>query len=77
MRQVNASSSNFAAKLESSPPMARLVLQTSGLYVCLFHFLQIRFSILQLKLIYLQFTPYTLSKVFLTLCLIACGFNEC
>ena len=29
--------------------MARLALQTSGLYVCLFHFLQIRFSILQLK----------------------------
>ena len=29
--------------------MTRLALQTRGLYVCLFHFLQIRFSILQLK----------------------------
>ena len=77
MRQVNASSSNFAAKLESSTPMARLALQTSGLYVCLFHFWQIQFSICQLKYIYLQFTPCTLSKVFLTRCLIACGFNEC
>ena len=63
MRQVNASSLNFAAKLESSTPMARLVLQTSGLYVCLFHFLQIRFSILQLKFIYLQFAPCISSKV--------------
>ena len=77
MRQVNASSSNFAAKLESSTPMARLDLQTSGLNVCLFHFLQIRFSIRKLKYIYLQFAPCTLSKIFLTLCLIACGFNEC
>ena len=34
MRQVNASSSNFAAKLESSTPMARLAPHTSGL--CLF-----------------------------------------
>ena len=54
MRQVNASSSNFAAKLESSTPMARLALQTSGLYVCLFHFLQIRFSILQFIKVYLS-----------------------
>ena len=77
MRPGNASSSNFAAKLESSTPVARLSLQTSGLNVCLFHFLQIRFSILQLKSIYLQFVPCTLSKVFLTLCLITCGFNEC
>ena len=77
MRQVNASLSNFAAKLESSTPMARLSLQTSGLYVCLFHFLQIRFSIHQLKYIYLQFAPCTLNKVFLALCLIPCGFNEC
>ena len=77
MRQVNASSSNFAAKLESSTPMARLAPQTSGLYVCLFHFLQIRFSIHQLKYIYLQFAPCTLNKVFLALCLIPCGFNEC
>ena len=77
MRQVNASSSNFAAKLESSTPMAHLALQTSGLYVCSFHFLQSRFTILQLKFIYLQFAPCTLSKVFPTLCLIACGFNEC
>ena len=76
MRQVNASSSNFAAKLESSTPMACLALQTSELYVCLFHFLQIQFSILQLKFIYLQFAPCTLSKVSLTLCLIACSFNE-
>ena len=77
MRQVNASLSNFAAKLESSTPMARLSLQTSGLYVCLFHFLQIRFSIHQIQYIYLQFTPCTLNKVFLTLFLIPCGFNEC
>ena len=77
MRPGNASSSNFAAKLESSTPVARLSLQTSGLNVCLFHFLQIRLSILQLKSIYLQFAPCTLSKVFLTLCLITCGFNEC
>ena len=77
MRQVNASSSSFVSKLESSTPMARLALQTSGLYVCLFHFSQIRFSIRQLKYIYLQFGPCTLSKVFLTLCLIAWGFNEC
>ena len=77
MRQVNASSSNFVVKLESSTPMARLALQTSGLYVCLFHFLPIPFSIRQLKYIYLQFAPCTLSEVFLTLCLIACGFNEC
>ena len=76
MRQVNASSSNFAAKPESSTPMARLAPQMSGLHVCLFHFLQIQFSIHQLKCIFLQFTPCTLSKVFLTLCLIACGFNE-
>ena len=48
-----------------------------GLYVCLFHFWQIRFSIRQLKYIYLQFAPCTMSKVFLTLCLIACGFNKC
>ena len=54
MRQVNASSSNFAAKLESSTPMARLALQTSGLYVCSFHFLQSRFTILQLKFVYLS-----------------------
>ena len=77
MRQVNASSSNFAVKLESSTPMARLALQMSGLYVCLFLFLPIQFSIRQLKYTYLQFAPCTLNKVFLTLCLIACGFNEC
>ena len=77
MRQVSASASNFAAKVESSTPMARLALQTSGLYVCLFHFWQIQFSIHELKYIYLQFAPCTLSKVFLTLCLIAGGFNEC
>ena len=74
---VNASSSNSAAKLESSTPMAHRALQVSGLWVCLFHFLQIRFSTLQLKFIYLQFTPCTSSKVFLTLCLIALGFSEC
>ena len=77
MRPVNASSWNFAAKLESFTPMARLAQQTSGLYVCSFHFLQIRFSTLLLKFIYLQFAPCILSKVFLILCLIACGFNEC
>ena len=48
-----------------------------GLYVWLFHYWQIRFSIRQLKYIYLQFAPCTMSKVLLTLCLIACGFNEC
>ena len=69
MHQVNASSSNFAAKLQSSTAMAHLALQTSGLYVCLFHFSQGRFSICQLKYIYQQFAPCTLSKVFLTLSL--------
>ena len=77
MHQVSASSSSFAAKLESFTPMACLAVQMSGLYVCLFHFWQIQFSICQLKYIYLQFAPCTLSKVFLTRCLIACGFNEC
>ena len=48
-----------------------------GLYVCFFQFWQIRFRIRQLKYIYLQFAPCTVSKVFLTLCLIACSFNEC
>ena len=77
MHQVSASSLSFAAKLESFTPMACLAVQMSGLYVCLFHFWQIQFSICQLKYIYLQFAPCTLSKVFLTRCLIACGFNEC
>ena len=76
MRQVNASSSNFVVKRESSIPMVHLALQMSGLYVCLFLFLPIQFSIRQLKYTYLQFAPCTLSKVFLTLWLIACGFSE-
>lgn len=77
MRWVNASSLNSAVRLESSTPMARLALQTSGLYVCLLPFLQTQFSIRQLKYIYLQFAPCTQSKVFLTHYLIAFSCNEC
>ena len=69
-RQVNASSSNFAAKLESTTSMARLALERSGLYVCLFHFLQIRISILQTILAdlnYVKLKPYLLVGVFLHL----------
>ena len=40
-----------------------------GLYVCLFHFWQIRFSIRQLKYIYLQFAPCTMSTDPLLNCL--------
>ena len=72
MHLVSASSSSFAAKLESF---------TSGLPCradewTLFLFVSFRFSICQLKYIYLQFAPCTLSKVFLTRCLIAYGFNK-